>query len=36
MTTNNQEWDNGWFYLRNKGAVLPPYTSKVLTGWPFN
>jgi hypothetical protein len=30
MTTNNTEWERGWFYLRNDGAGLPPYTSKVL------
>jgi hypothetical protein len=23
MTTNNAEWERGWFYLRNSGASLP-------------
>jgi hypothetical protein len=36
MTTNNQDWDKGWFYLRNDDVVLPPYTGKVLTSQPFN
>jgi hypothetical protein len=30
MTSNNAEWERGWFYLRNDGAGLSPYTSKVL------
>jgi hypothetical protein len=24
MTSNNAEWERGWFYLRNEGAGLPP------------
>jgi hypothetical protein len=24
MTSNNAEWEQGWFYLRNDGAGLPP------------
>jgi hypothetical protein len=36
MMTNNQDWDKGWFYLRNDGALLPPYTGKVLNARPFN
>jgi hypothetical protein len=24
MTSNNAEWQRGWFYLRNDGAGLPP------------
>jgi hypothetical protein len=24
MTSNNTEWERGWFYLRNDGAGLPP------------
>jgi hypothetical protein len=23
MTSNNAEWERGWFYLRNDGAGLP-------------
>jgi hypothetical protein len=30
MTSNNADWEKGWFYLRNDGAGLPPYTGKVL------
>jgi hypothetical protein len=30
MTSNNAEWERGWFYLRNDGAGLPPYSGKVL------
>jgi hypothetical protein len=29
-TSNNTEWERGWFYLRNDEPVLPPYTGKVL------
>jgi hypothetical protein len=31
MTSNNTEWERGWFYLRNDGAGLPTYSGKVLT-----
>jgi hypothetical protein len=30
MTSNNAEWERGWFYLRNDDASLPPYSGKVL------
>jgi hypothetical protein len=30
MTSNNAEWEHGWFYLRNDEPDLPPYTGKVL------
>jgi hypothetical protein len=30
MTSNNADWEKGWFYLRNDGAGLPTYTGKVL------
>jgi hypothetical protein len=30
MTSNNAEWERGWFYLRSDGAGHPPYTGKVL------
>jgi hypothetical protein len=30
MTSNNAEWEKGWFYLRNDCAGLLPYTGKVL------
>jgi hypothetical protein len=30
MTSSNAEWERGWFYLRNDGSGLPPYTGKVL------
>jgi hypothetical protein len=30
MTSNNAEWEWGWFYLRNDKPDLLPYTDKVL------
>jgi hypothetical protein len=30
MTSNNAEWEQGWFYLRNDEPGLPPYTGKVV------
>jgi hypothetical protein len=30
MTSNNMDWEKGWFDLRNDGAGVPPYTGKVL------
>jgi hypothetical protein len=30
MTSNNTEWERGWFFLRNEDAGLPPYTGNVL------
>jgi hypothetical protein len=30
MTSNNAEWERGWFYLRNDEPGLPPYTDRVL------
>jgi hypothetical protein len=30
MTSNNSEWERGWFYLRNDSAGLPSYSSKFL------
>jgi hypothetical protein len=30
MTSNNTEWEQGWFYLRNDEPGLPSYTGKVL------
>jgi hypothetical protein len=34
MTTNNADWERGWFYLRNAKPGLPPYTGKVLRERP--
>jgi hypothetical protein len=28
MTSNNAEWERGWFYLRNDGAGLPPTLAR--------
>jgi hypothetical protein len=28
MTSNNAEWERGWFYLRNDGADLPPTPAR--------
>jgi uncharacterized membrane protein YgcG len=30
MTSNNAEWERGWFYLHNDGAGLPAYSGKLL------
>jgi hypothetical protein len=30
MTSNNADWERGWFYLRNDGAGLPSYSGKAL------
>jgi hypothetical protein len=30
MTSNNTEWERGWFYLRNDKPGLPPWTGKVM------
>jgi hypothetical protein len=30
MTSNNSEWERGWFYLRNDGAGLSSYSGKFL------
>jgi hypothetical protein len=30
MTSNNAEWERGWFNLRNDEPGLPPFTGKVL------
>jgi hypothetical protein len=30
MTSNNVEWERGWFYLRNDEPNLPPWTGKVV------
>ena len=34
MMSNNYEWDERWFYLRNDGGRLSAYTGKVLTEKP--
>jgi hypothetical protein len=28
MTSNNAEWERGWFHLRNDGAALPPTPAR--------
>jgi hypothetical protein len=28
MTSDNAEWERGWFYLRNDGAGLPPTPAR--------
>jgi hypothetical protein len=30
MTSNNTEWERGWFYLRNDEPGLPSWTGKVM------
>jgi hypothetical protein len=34
MTSNNKDWEKGWFYLGNDGISLPPYIRNVLMGKP--
>jgi hypothetical protein len=34
LTSNNTDWEKGWFYLRNDDPDLPPYTGKVLREKP--
>jgi hypothetical protein len=34
MTTNNADWERGWFYLRNAEPGLPHYTGLVLRERP--
>jgi hypothetical protein len=34
MTTNNADWERGWFYLRNAEPGLSPYTGLVLRERP--
>jgi hypothetical protein len=34
MTTNNVDWERGWFYLRNTEPGLPPYTGLVFREKP--
>jgi hypothetical protein len=34
MTTNNADWERGWFYLCNAEPGLPPFTDKVLRERP--
>jgi hypothetical protein len=28
MTSNNAEWERGWFYLPNDGTNLPPIPAR--------
>jgi hypothetical protein len=30
MTSNNAQWERGWFYLRNDEPGLPPWTGKIV------
>ena len=30
LTSSNRRWYNSWFYLRNNGSGLPPYTGRVV------
>ena len=34
MPSSNRGWQNGWFYLRNDGGLLPTYTGKMVTESP--
>jgi len=34
MPSSNRGWQNGWFYLRNNGGLLPAYTEKMVKESP--
>jgi hypothetical protein len=34
LTASNKGWQEGWFYLRNDGGGLPPYTGRVIKNRP--
>ena len=34
LATSNRRWYDGWFYLRNDGGGLPPYTGRVVESQP--
>ena len=34
MPSSNSGWQNGWFYLRNEGGLLPEYTRKMVVECP--
>jgi hypothetical protein len=31
LTSSNKGWQNRWFYLRNDGGMLPPFSQRVVT-----
>jgi len=34
MPSLNRRWQNGWFYLRNDGGLIPGYTGKMVVECP--
>jgi len=34
MPSSNRGWQNGWFYIRNDGGLLPEYTGKMVKECP--
>jgi hypothetical protein len=31
LVSSNKGWQNQWFYLRNDGGMLPPFSQRVVT-----
>jgi hypothetical protein len=31
LASSNKGWQNWWFYLRNDGEMLPPFSQRVVT-----
>jgi hypothetical protein len=31
LASSNKGWQNQWFYLRNDGGMLPPFSQRVVT-----
>jgi hypothetical protein len=31
LVSSNKGWQNRWFYLRNDGGMLPPFSQRVVT-----
>jgi hypothetical protein len=36
LASSNKGWQNRWFYLRNDGGMLPPFSQRVVTATGTN
>jgi hypothetical protein len=36
LASSNKGWQNQWFYLRNDGRMLPPFSQRVVTAVSTN
>jgi hypothetical protein len=36
LASSNKGWQNRWFYLRNDGGMLPPFSQRVVTAAAMN